>query len=99
MRIVIIIIFIIGIVFIVTGYMENFKQCPLPKIEYRYIPRSFYEEQVSPVDLKKTYSDMFNSPSTWSTYPFNDKLGNYNNNNYSNFVKEQMERASLEHTQ
>ena len=65
----ILILFIIGALMLTIGYMENYKKCPLPKIEYRYIPRSFYEEQVSSVNLKNFYSDMFNEPDTWSKYP------------------------------
>ena len=72
----ILIFFIIGIIMVITGYNEHYKNCPEPLIEYRYIPRSFYDEQVSDVNLKNLYSDMFNKPSTWSKYP----LGNNDNN-------------------
>ena len=65
----ILIFFIIGVIMIVTGYNEHYKNCPEPIIEYRYIPRSFYDEQVSDVNLKNLYSDMFNKSSTWSKYP------------------------------
>ena len=87
MKSLVLIIFIIGIVFITVGYMENYNKCPPPRIEYRYIPRSFYEEQVSSINLKNFYSDIFNEPSTWSTYPFNDSVGKYNKKNYTNFVE------------
>ena len=40
-----------GVIMIVTGYNEHYKNCPEPIIEYRYIPRSFYDEQVSNVNL------------------------------------------------
>ena len=83
--------FIIGLIFIVIGYLENYKKCPPPKIEYRYVPRSFYEEQVSSINLRKHYSNIFDEPSTWSTYPFNDKLGAYNTKNYGNFVEKPTE--------
>lgn len=76
MKAIILIIFIIGIIFITTGYQKNENNNQPTKIEYRYIPRTFYEEQLNNVDLKKLYSDMFDKKSTWSTYPFND-----NNNN------------------
>ena len=29
-------------------------------VEYRYIPRSIYEEQLSPINLQSTFNDMFN---------------------------------------
>ena len=72
MKAIILIIFIIGIIFITTGYQKNENNNQPTKIEYRYIPRTFYEEQLNNVDLKKLYSDMFDKKSTWSTYPFND---------------------------
>ena len=28
-------------------------------VEYRFIPRSLYDEQVSPVNLEQSFSDMF----------------------------------------
>lgn len=90
MKSIIFILFIIGIVMITVGYMENYKKCPLPKIEYRYIPRSFYEEQVSSVNLKNLYSDMFNEPDSWSKYPLASisSLNTFNTSNYSNFLQE-----------
>ena len=88
MKSIIIIMFIIGLLLLVSGYIEKKNNCPAPKIEYRYIPRSFYEEQISSNDLKKTYSDMFNEPSTWSTYPFNNKLEVDNKDTHSNFFTE-----------
>ena len=71
---------------ITKGYMENYSKCPLPTIEYRYIPRNFYEEQITETNVKNTYSDMFNKPDTWARYP----LGNENPsiNNATNFIKE-----------
>lgn len=83
----ILIIFIIGIVFVTIGYMENYNKCPPPQIQYRYIPRSFYEEQVSSTNIRKFYSDIFNEPDTWSTYPFNENNTKYNRMNYKNFIE------------
>ena len=87
MRAIINIIFIIGIICITVGYMQNYTNCLPPKIEYRYVPRTFFEEQTTNVNLRKLYSDMFNESSTWSTYPFNDRITEYNTSNYSNFVE------------
>ncbi len=85
----ILILFVIGIVLITVGYMENYKNCPLPKIEYRYIPRSFYEEQITNVNLKNLYSDMFNNADTWSKYPVgNEDTPTFNPINYGNFIQE-----------
>ena len=69
MRSFILFLFVLGVIFIAIGYTESYKNCPLPKIEYRYVPRSFYEEQVSGSNLTQLYSDMFNERDMWSTYP------------------------------
>tara|TARA_B100001989_G_scaffold209689_1_gene158813 strand:+ start:475 stop:729 length:255 start_codon:yes stop_codon:yes gene_type:complete len=84
MKSIILILFIIGSIFVITGYMENYKKCPLPKIEYRYIPRNFYEEQISETNVKNIYSDMFNKSDSWNQYPYGEE--NIINNS-SNFIE------------
>lgn len=82
---------IIGLLFMVMGYYEIKQNCPTRKIEYRYIPRQFYEEQLSESDLKSLYSDMFDKASTWQKYPLSDidisgsnKKNNFIDNYYNN---------------
>lgn len=84
MKSIIIILFILSLLFIVIGYMENYKKCPLPKIEYRYIPRNFYEEQTTETNLKNLYSSMFTKSDIWSQYPTNDV--EESPTNYNNFI-------------
>lgn len=59
---------IVAVVFITVGYMEfKFqKQLKQKVIEYRFIPRSLYDEQTQPINLKKSFEDMFENsePST-----------------------------------
>lgn len=78
-------ILVIGIIFIVVGYNERISKCPLPQIEYRYIPRNFYEEQNAQVNLKNLYSNMFDKSSTWSKYPLGD-VDISGKNNMQNFI-------------
>ena len=87
MKSLILILFIIGLVLIFTGYTKNQYHCSEPKIEYRYIPRSFYEEQITTTNLKNLDSDMFDKQSTWSSYPFNQHKNTFDSKNYSNFIK------------
>ena len=54
---------------VVTGYNKSFHKQQPPKIEYRYVPRTFFEEQTAPTDLKKSFSSMFDEPSNWMKYP------------------------------
>lgn len=51
----------LGIIFITIGYMNNKleeKQSD-PKIEYRFVPRTIYDDQIESIDVTNTYSDMF----------------------------------------
>lgn len=36
-----------------------------PEIEYRYIPRSFDEEQSEPIYVSEIFETMFSQPSPW----------------------------------
>ena len=60
----------------------------MPKIEYRYIPRNFYEEQITENNLKSLYSDMFNKSDTWSKYPVGDAEVISKVDNSKNFIDE-----------
>jgi hypothetical protein len=55
----------IGIVSIIIGYINQIKTCPPPRTEYRYIPRSFEDEQNDPVKVTKLFRDMFETPTPW----------------------------------
>lgn len=55
-------ILMIGIIMITVGYMNKKIEVNLeqePKIEYRFIPRSIYDEQIKPSNLNQTFSAMF----------------------------------------
>ena len=65
MKSIIVLLSFIGIVAIIIGYVNQLKQCPPPKIEYRYIPRSFEDEQNDPVKVSKLFRNMFEMPSPW----------------------------------
>jgi len=84
----ILILFIIGLCLMILGYTENYKNCPLPKIEYRYIPRNFYEEQITDNNLKSLYSDMFNKQEAWGKYPMGDVSDISKVNNTTNFIND-----------
>ena len=56
---------IAGLVLLIIGYYENKQNCPTRKIEYRYVPRQFYDEQMSQSNLKNVYSDMFDKASDY----------------------------------
>lgn len=79
---------LLGMFFILVGYFKYNKSCPPTKIEYRYIPRTFYNEQMSPGNVKQTFNDMFESKTAWMNYPLGsdqafDNLSNSKNSNNS----------------
>ena len=54
-----------GIMLIVIDMVRTSNQCPTQKIIYRYIPRTFEEEQLEPVYPSDIFKTMFTQPSTW----------------------------------
>jgi len=56
---------ILGIVFVTINLTTIYKSCPKQKIVYRYIPRSFEEEQEEPIPPSEIFFDLFNKPSPW----------------------------------
>ena len=54
-------IFMIGVIMITVGYMDNkIKNVEKEtKIEYRFVPRTIYDEQIKPANLNDTFSSMF----------------------------------------
>ena len=76
--------FFLAIIFIVYSLTKAYNKCPEPKIEYKYIKRTFNQEQNDPVELKKIFGKMFDEPSPWVGYTDRDlNLKNINDNNIS----------------
>ena len=67
MKSIVLLFFVIGIMMVTVGYhqelLKNMKTKTI--IEYRYIPRSFYEEQLQPSDTHRTFADMFEKSSVF----------------------------------
>ena len=49
------ILLIVAVVFMVIGYINQIKTCPPPVVEYRYIPRTFKEEQENPAKISEIF--------------------------------------------
>jgi len=67
MKAVVLILALVGIILLSVGYVKSNLQCPPPKIEYRYIPKTFEDEQNvhTPVlSIGGMYS-MFEDDSPW----------------------------------
>ena len=59
MKSIALLIMFIGLMFLVLGYMNQITEVKKPTIEYRYIPRTFQEEQNEPPILTDLYRGMF----------------------------------------
>lgn len=65
MKGIILCLFFAGVIFVVIGYINQLRQCPPPKVEYRYIPRTFDEEQNDQVKVSQLFRNLFELPSPW----------------------------------
>ncbi len=67
MKSLILVLLIIGLVMIGVGYVKSNMQCPPPRIEYRYVPKSFNEEQQVHTTIKAMsgMSNMFGKEDVW----------------------------------
>ena len=87
MKTIVLFLFIIGIVMIVVGYTREVSKVENTKIEYRYIPRNQYEDQMQSDSVSTIFSSMFDNQSVWNTYPFNSS-NKPDNRPGKNYVKE-----------
>jgi hypothetical protein len=55
----ILIVLIVGIFLVYTAVKVNEKRCPLPRVEYRFIPRTLNEELENPVKVSDIFGQMF----------------------------------------
>ena len=69
------IIIFFGILSIAISITKTTSGCPKEKIIYRYIPRSFKEEQEEPVYVSDIFETMFTQSSPWvrSVSSFDDR--------------------------
>ena len=61
----ILLLFIIGIIFIAVGYYKDNQQCPPPIVQFRYVPKTFSQEQDVEEPILSTFSSMFKDNSAW----------------------------------
>ena len=67
MKTIILLLAMAGIILIAIGYVQNNLQCPPSKIEYRYVTKTFDDEQNDREPLMSIagISDMFKRDSPW----------------------------------
>ena len=66
MRGLVLLLFLVGISAIISGYVKSKQQCPPPRVEFRYIPKTFEDEQKNPLPLSATFGTMFRGRDAWA---------------------------------
>lgn len=56
---------ILGFGILLTGIAVSQKECPGPKVEYRFVPRTFQEEQENPALVSDLFDRMFTNQEPW----------------------------------
>ena len=61
MRSLVLFLFVVGIIMLTTGYQKKMLKTHeiQTRIEYRFIPRSIYEEQLGEPETASSFADMF----------------------------------------
>lgn len=54
-----------GFTLLISGFLNQKYTPPQPKVEYRFIPRTFQEEQQNPVKISDVFSNMFSDPAPY----------------------------------
>lgn len=81
------IVLIIGVFLIYMSYKRSEKQCPPPRVEYRFIPRTLKEEIENPVKVSEIFDSMFNSPTVFLGRDIGDRRLRSDNIN-KNFISQ-----------
>ena len=63
MKSIIVFLFLLGIIFIIIG-QQKCEVLP-PRVEYRYIPQTFNDEQYMRVPISAVYGKLFTNASPW----------------------------------
>jgi hypothetical protein len=56
----------LSILFIIVAVVQTNNQCPAQQTVYKYIPRTFEDEQNSPVYVSDIFRTMFSAPTPWA---------------------------------
>jgi hypothetical protein len=72
-----------GLVMITIGYVQQETRIKPPRVEYRYVPRSFKEEQAQKTPILSVFGSLFQDRGPWQknhqfidTYPWQRQLIN-----------------------
>jgi len=75
MNLILVTLMFIAIILVVVGFIKASAYCPPRKIEYRYVPRTFIEDQQEPVPITDIFAQMFYSSTPWISHASGKGLG------------------------
>lgn len=58
----------IAFVLIIVGYIRSQRHCPPARVEYRFVPRTFIEDQEAPVPVTDIFAKMFFESTPWLSH-------------------------------
>jgi|SaaInlV_165m_DNA_2_1040747.scaffolds.fasta_scaffold132562_1 hypothetical protein len=65
MRSIILFFTFIGVILITVGYVKTNMKCPPPLVKFKYISKTFDEEQNNPLPITNLVGKMFSEDSPW----------------------------------
>ena len=66
MKSIIILLLFVGMFMVTHGiYGQKLQAAAQKKVEYKFIPRTYYEEQLAETNLMHKFFDMYEKPSPW----------------------------------
>jgi hypothetical protein len=68
------IIFILGVILITMGFTRMYFKKDNSQVIYKYIPRSFQEDQENPPPLSDLFGDMFEKAEPWNGDFYDEKV-------------------------
>ena len=81
LRTVVLTLLFLGVIMVVVGFVKQNKECPKGAVEYRFVPRTFQEDQDYPSRPTDIFQAMFTEPSPWirdiSSTPRRSDLNRY----------------------
>ena len=55
----------LGFIMVISGIVRKRAEPPPPRVEVRFVPRTFKEEQENPVQPSEIFDNMFSRPNPW----------------------------------
>ena len=68
MNLFLVLLLFVALVLMTVGYVKANHQCPPRRVEFRYVPRTFIEEQEDPTPVSDIFARLFYSSTPWISH-------------------------------